>query len=115
MKKELICIVCPRGCHLTIDENNNVTGNSCPRGATYAINEMTCPKRMLTSTVKIVSKSFHRLPVITSEEVEKSKIIAVMEEINKVEVNAPVQMHQVIIKNVLETGVDIIATREILD
>ena len=34
MKKELVCIVCPRGCHLTIDENNNVTGNSCPRGVT---------------------------------------------------------------------------------
>ena len=51
--KELICIVCPRGCHLTIDENKNVTGNSCPRGVQYAINEVTNPMRMLTSTVFI--------------------------------------------------------------
>ena len=55
--KELICIVCPRGCHLTIDENKNVTGNSCPRGVQYAINEVTNPMRMLTSTVFIKSET----------------------------------------------------------
>ena len=115
MEHKLICIVCPRGCQLTIDENNNVTGNGCPRGVTYAINEMTCPKRMLTSTVKIISNSINRLPVITSEEIDKSKMFDVMKEINKVEVKAPIKMHEVIIKNVLNTGVDIISTREILD
>ena len=115
MEHKFICIVCPRGCHLTIDENNNVTGNSCPRGVPYAINEMTCPKRILTSTVKIVSNSINRLPVITSEEIEKSKLFDVMKEINKVEVKAPIKMHEVIIKNVLNTGVDIVSTREILE
>ena len=69
MEKELICIVCPRGCHLTIDDNMNVKGNFCPRGKQYAINEVTCPKRMLTSTVKIISSSIKRLPVITSDEI----------------------------------------------
>ena len=72
MKKELVCIVCPRGCHLTIDENNNVTGNSCPRGVTYAINEITNPLRMLTSTVFIKSELIKRLPVITSKEISKN-------------------------------------------
>ena len=115
MERNLICIVCPRGCHLTIDENNNVTGNSCPRGVPYAINEVTCPKRILTSTVKIISKSLNRLPVITSAEIEKDKMFEIMREINKVEVKAPIKMHEIIIKNVLNTGVDIISTREILE
>ena len=114
MKKELVCIVCPRGCHLTIDENNNVTGNSCSRGVTYAINEITNPLRMLTSTVFIKSELIKRLPVITSKEISKNLIFDVMKEINKVRVEAPIKMHQVIIKNVLGTGADIIATREVL-
>lgn len=114
MKKELVCIVCPRGCHLTIDENNNVTGNSCQRGVTYAINEITNPLRMLTSTVFIKSELIKRLPVITSKEISKNLIFDVMKEINKVRVEAPIKMHQVIIKNVLGTGADIIATREVL-
>ena len=50
--KELICIVCPKGCHLYVDEENNdfVTGNSCPRGAAYGQNEIRNPQRTLTST-----------------------------------------------------------------
>ena len=114
MSKELICIVCPRGCHLNIDENKNVTGNGCPRGVNYAINEVTCPKRMVTSTVKIISEDFVRLPVMTSKEINKDQIFAVMEEINKVCVKAPIKMREIIIKNVLNTGVDIISTREVI-
>lgn len=112
--KELICIVCPRGCHLTIDENKKVTGNSCPRGVQYAINEVTNPMRMLTSTVFIKSKILKRLPVITSKEISKDLLFEVMGEINKVKVQAPIKMHQVLIKNVLNTGADIIATREVV-
>ena len=112
--KELICIVCPRGCHLTIDENKNVTGNSCPRGVQYAINEVTNPMRMLTSTVFIKSETLKRLPVITSKEISKNSLFDVMKEINKIKVQAPIKMHQVLIKNILNTGADIIATREVL-
>ena len=87
MKKELVCI---------------------------AINEITNPLRMLTSTVFIKSELIKRLPVITSKEISKNLIFDVMKEINKVRVEAPIKMHQVIIENVLGTGVDIIATREVL-
>jgi CxxC motif-containing protein len=54
--KEFICIECPKGCHLKIDDELNVTGNTCPRGKKYAINEVTCPKRVITSTAVIKSK-----------------------------------------------------------
>lgn len=111
--KEFICIVCPRGCHISVDENMNVTGNTCPRGKEYAINEMTHPTRMITSTVAIESPELRRLPVMTSAPIPKDRIFDVMEEINKVRAKAPVKIHDVVISNVLGLGVDIIATRNI--
>ena len=58
MGKELTCIVCPRGCRLTIDDNLNVTGNSCPRGAQYAKDEMTNPKRMIPNKNPSITACF---------------------------------------------------------
>lgn len=113
MEKEMICIVCPRGCHLKV-KDQKVEGNFCPRGEKYALSEITCPQRMLTSTVKIEAETLRRLPVITSKEIAKDMMFKVMEEINKLVVKAPIKMHQVLIENVLDTGADIIATREIL-
>lgn len=112
--KEFICIVCPRGCHLKVDDNMNVTGNTCPRGKVYALNEITNPTRMITSTVAIESSELKRLPVMTSNPIPKGKIFDVMEEINKVRIKAPVKIGDVIIKNVLGLESDIIATRNIL-
>jgi len=111
--KEFVCIECPKGCHLVVDDNLNVTGNSCPRGKMYAINEMTNPKRILTSTVKINNASIDRVPVITSTEIPKGMMFDVMKEINKVSVEAPVKLHDVVISNVLGTGADIIITRSL--
>lgn len=111
--KELICIVCPRGCHICVDDNMNITGNTCPRGKEYAINEMTHPTRTVTSTVAIDGQELKRLPVITSAPVPKERIFEVMEEINKVRAKAPVRIKDIIIKDVLDLGVDIVATRNI--
>lgn len=111
--KEFICIVCPRGCNITVSEDGKIEGYGCKRGITYVENEMKDPKRMLTSTVRIKSKYFKRLPVITSSEISKNDIFRVMEEINKAEVEAPINIHDVIIENVLGLGVNIIATRSI--
>ena len=110
---ELICITCPRGCHLQVDENLNVTGNMCPRGAMYAKAELTHPTRMVTSSVSISSTIESRLPVKTKEPIPKELIFKVMEEINKVQVKSPIKIGDVIIKNVLQTGVDIVATKNI--
>jgi len=112
--RELICIVCPKGCHLKVDEKDNVTGNSCPRGKVYAINELYHPTRMVTSTVVVVDGIIARCPVMTSQAIPKDKIFAVMKEINKIKIKAPIKIRQVIIPNVLGLGADIVATREIL-
>ena len=111
--KELICITCPRGCHLQVDDNLNVTGNMCPRGALYAKAELTHPVRMVTSSVEIKSEIASRLPVKTKEPIPKELIFKIMEEINKVVVKAPINIGDVIIKDVLGTGVDIVATKNI--
>lgn len=113
--KELICIVCPKGCHLKVDENLNVTGNGCIRGIKYGIDELTNPTRMVTSTVAIENAHISRLPVATSNPIPKDKIMEVMEEINKVKVVAPIYVKDVIIHNVLDLGVDVVATRTLLN
>ena len=113
MSKELTCIVCPRGCRLTIDDNLNVTGNSCPRGAQYAKDEMTNPKRMITSIVRVKNRENMMVSVKTSVSIPKGKIFDVMAEIEKVSVNAPVHIGDIVIKDVLGTGSDIVATKEI--
>lgn len=114
MTREFVCIECPKGCHLSIDlDTLEVTGNTCNRGKIYAVNEVTNPKRILTSTVKIKGAKIARVPVITSVEVPKGMMFDIMKEINKVEVTAPVKLHDVVIKNVLNTGSDIIITRSV--
>lgn len=111
--KELTCIVCPRGCRLQIDDELNVTGNSCPRGAIYAKDELTNPKRMITSFVRVKNRENTVVSVKTSSSIPKGMIFEVMEEINKVGVDAPTHIGDVAIKNVLNTGVDIIITKNI--
>lgn len=111
--KELVCIVCPRGCRLSVDENFNVTGNACNRGPKYAIDELTNPKRMLTSTVKVINGEINLVPVVTKNPIPKDKVFEVMNEINKIKIKAPVFVGDVIISNVLNLGVDIVATRDV--
>lgn len=114
MIRDLICINCPRGCHLKVDDETlEVTGNFCLRGKNYGISEVTAPKRTITSTVKVVDGTIDRCSIKTAAPIDKNKIFEAMELINKVEVKAPVKMHQVIIENILESGVDVIATKEV--
>lgn len=110
---ELICIICPRGCHLHIDDNLNVSGNFCKRGEVYAKNELTAPKRKVTSTIKVINGNISRVSVITDGEIPKDKIFDVMKEIKKVCVTAPMPINSIVIENVLNLGVNVVTTREI--
>ena len=111
--RELICINCPRGCRLKVDDDFNVTGNFCPRGAVYAKNELTHPVRTLTSTVKVQSSLERRLPVKSSEPLPKEKVFDAVKELDKVEIKTPVHIGDVVIANVCNTGVNIVATKNI--
>lgn len=112
MKKEYICIVCPKGCHIVVD-GDNISGYTCLRGLNYVKQESIDPRRTLTTTVKVNDKNIRVCPVKSSDTLPKDKLFACMEEINKTSVNLPIKFHQVVIKNILNTGVDIITTKEI--
>ena len=112
--KELTCIICPRGCHLVVDENLNVTGNNCPRGAIYAKNELTHPTRTLTSTVRVISETEVALPVKSSNPLPKEKIFEAMEVINKTVVKAPIKIGDIVVKNIFGLDINIVATKDIL-
>ena len=111
--KELICILCPRGCRLKVDDDLNVTGNFRPRGILYAKTEMTNPTRIITSTVKIKAKNAVRLSVKTAQAIPKGKMFDCMRELDKVMVEAPIRIGDVIVYNICETGVDVVATKDI--
>ncbi|HKM10081.1 MAG: DUF1667 domain-containing protein [Bacilli bacterium] len=113
MKKEFVCIVCPRGCHLVVDENMEVTGNACPRGKVYALSELTNPVRMITSSVRVSNRVDTLVSVKTSAPVPKGKIMEAMDIINSLSVEAPTHINQIIKKDVLGLGVDILITKNI--
>ena len=96
---KLICIVCPKGCHLAVDEDNNyeVTGFGCARGVDYGKKELTNPTRVITSTVKIAGGIHKRLPVKTDKDIPKGMIQDAMKLLDSVELTAPVTVGDVVV------------------
>ena len=117
MEKQIICTVCPRGCHMNVSGENGVVTSvenySCPRGLEYAKTEFVAPVRILTTLVKIKDKENDLLPVRSNKPVLMSKIPQVMQAIKSAQVTLPVKRYDVIISNVCDTGVDIVATKDI--
>lgn len=113
---KLVCINCPRGCHLNVekvDEKIIVEGNSCPRGETYAINELTNPLRVITTTIDIESNKYSRLPVISSSALPKDKMMDVMKALKNVSVKAPINRGDIIVKDIIGLNVDIVSSKTI--
>ena len=115
--RELICIGCPLGCPLTVEmkgtEVVSVTGNTCPNGDRYARKEVTDPRRTVTSAVRVLGGSLPVVSVKTAQDIPKNKIFDCMQELATIRVKAPVQEGDVIVSNIADTGVSVIATKEI--
>ena len=113
---KLICITCPVGCALDVTHDGetilNVEGNACKRGIDYAKQELTDPRRMVTTTVRVKDGLHPLVPVYTSAPIPKPRIFDLLQEIRQVEVEAPVKMGQVILSNVVETDVNVLASRD---
>lgn len=112
--KELICIICPQSCRLTVDDNMQISGNKCPRGIPYVKKELTAPERVLTTTVAIDSEYIKRLPVTSDVAIPKELIFAALEKTRSIKVKVPVKCGQILIANVLGLKANIVATRSIL-
>ena len=113
MEKEMMCIVCPVGCHISVNtETCEVKGNACPRGAVYGKEELTAPKRVVTSTVKIKNALDHRCPVKTETAIPKELNFKLMEELKKIELTAPVKRGDIVLENIFNTGVNVVVTKD---
>lgn len=115
---KLVCINCPRGCNLNVENINGeikVTGNFCPRGEQYAINEMTNPLRTLTTTIPIISCKYERLPVISSKPIPKDMVMEAIKSLKNVEVKAPINLGDIVVKDILGLGIDMLASKSIKD
>jgi CxxC motif-containing protein len=117
MNRTITCVSCPNGCTLLIalsgGKVKSVTGNACKRGIEYAKNEMEDPRRMLTTTVKVANGAHALLPVRTGKPVPKALLRECMAAINGLTVNAPVEMGETVLPDILHTGVDIVAARPV--
>ncbi|MGL4369364.1 MAG: DUF1667 domain-containing protein [Spirochaetota bacterium] len=117
MKKNIICISCPLGCHIEVElEDKNIvsiTGNNCPRGEIYATEELTAPKRVVTATCRTNSVNFPRLSVKTTAPILKEHINSLLEDIYRCEAKVPVKNGDVIISDYKGSGVNVVATRSI--
>lgn len=118
MKKvNLICIGCPLGCPLEVEMDGSrvvsVSGNTCPNGDKYAHKEMTCPVRSVSSVVRVTGGTLRVVSVKTVTEIPKGKIFDCVRALKDIDIPAPVRIGDVILKNVADTGVDVVATKNV--
>lgn len=116
---EYTCILCPRGCHVTLTDNNGqftISGNFCPKGVGYAKSEYTAPMRTVTSTITVNGHPhIKRVPVKTDKPIDKRKIFELLDIIHKTVVKYPINVNDILIENVLDTDVNIVATRTVME
>lgn len=115
MIRELTCIVCPKGCQLKVElegkEIKSITGHTCKRGEEYAKTECIAPRRTLTTTAPVMGGGV--VPVKTNATVPKELLFECMELINKAYVPADAEVGYIVIKNILDTGADVVTTRNV--
>ncbi|AKA71684.1 DUF1667 domain-containing protein [Clostridium scatologenes] len=115
--RDLVCIGCPMGCQLQVklegDKVIEVTGNTCKKGAEYGEKECTNPTRIVTSSVYIEDGIIDVVPVKTESDIPKGKIFDCVKELKGIVVKAPINIGDVVVKNIAGTGVNIIATKKI--
>ena len=115
--EEMICVTCPMGCTLTVTHENetvlNVEGNACPRGLKYIESELSDPRRMVATTVRVKGGLHPLVPVYTAEPFPKPRIFELLDALREVEVDAPVTIEQVVLDDALGTGIDVVASRDL--
>ena len=116
-EKKITCIICPIGCKILVKIEGRqckiIEGNKCKQGVDYAKNEALDPKRVLTSSVLVEDGELPLVSVKTPNPVPKEKVFHVLKKIKKTVVKAPVKSGQTIIKNVANTGIDIVSTKTV--
>lgn len=113
--EKVICVNCPKGCTLEVNKDGETIVsilNGCKRGHEYARQELTDPRRMVATSVRIQNGIHPLMPVYTSAPFPKKRIPELLKTLRQVEVSAPIQMGQPILEDALGTGINILASRE---
>lgn len=117
IKKDLICIGCPLGCSLEVLVENGsvikISGHSCKKGENYAARECTNPTRIITTTLEVINGAEAMVSIKTERDIPKDKIYECIRALKGVKVEAPVEAGQIIVENILGTGVNVIATKNV--
>ncbi len=115
---KIICITCPKGCTLDVTRQGKtilkVEGSSCKRGAEYVEAETNDPRRMVATTVRVEGSLHPLMPVYTVKPFPKPRIKELLARIRTIHLTAPVKMGQVVLADALGTGVDVIASRDMV-
>jgi CxxC motif-containing protein len=116
-EKKITCIVCPIGCNIVVKTDGStceiLEGEKCKRGVEYAQHEALDPRRMLTTSVRVDDGVWPLVSVKSSKPVPKDKVFAILEQIKQTTVKAPVKSGEVLIKDAVQTGIDIVATKTV--
>jgi CxxC motif-containing protein len=115
--REIICITCPKGCNAEVwreEGSIKIKGKICKKGRAYVEQEFVEPKRVLTSTVVVENSYAKRLPVRTASAIPKADLLRAMEQLWEIQVSPPIEIGAVIVSNVAGTGVDVIASDDLL-
>jgi len=116
-KKKITCIICPMSCIIDVDYAKKgikkLQGHQCKKGKVYAREELYDPKRMVTSTIKVNGGVLPLVSVRTNKSVPKKLIFPIINEISRINLEAPVKIGDIIIKNIQGTGTNIIATKTV--
>jgi CxxC motif-containing protein len=111
----ITCILCPIGCEIRVNkkELKIIEGAKCKKGIDYSKNEILNPKRIITSSILVKNGDLPLVSVKTNNPIPKDKIFEIINKIKNKTVDAPIQIGEIIIKNILGTNADIIATKSV--
>jgi len=117
-EKEIICVICPNSCRLKVSQDPNtkeitVEGHLCPRGKKYGISEYSNPVRMLITTMRVEKGKLPIIPIRSTEPIPKSLLLDAVKVVNDTHCSAPIKMGDVLIDNILNTKISVIASRDI--
>lgn len=111
-----LCTGCPLGCRLEVEHEDGeiveVRGFSCKRGKTFAVQEFSDPRRSVSTTVRVDGGRWARLPVKTAEQIPKDRVQELCDVLHRLTLRAPVAMGDVVLDDALDTGIDVVATRD---
>ncbi len=117
MKRNFTCIICPNGCEMTAEYEGStvlsVSGNLCPKGAAYATQELTDPRRTIATSIRVIGGTLPLVSVRLTKAIHKTQIFEAMQKINQCELNAPVHIGDVVLHHLFGTDCDVIVTKNV--